>query len=215
MRALILAMGVTGLVVVAWGTFSKDEIGNKEGFSAVLPTRKDEKLPTSYLVTFGEENAPIKITEYFSFICPYCLKLFREEFPTIKRDYIDTGMVQWTFHPVPMDLVTIQAMDCLEKLSVPEKRAFLQVFLEEAEYGNPDFCTAILKKGMEILQKPVGRLNEQNYLENTPAFSEAYRYVSSAKAVEAVPSVEVNGSYVVGAVPDLRFVSQIKAGERI
>ena len=41
---------------------------------------KEEKLLERYLVSYGNPNAPIKITEYFSFSCPHCLNLFSSGF---------------------------------------------------------------------------------------------------------------------------------------
>lgn len=194
MRAIVLGV----LLLTFFSCRNKDSVVTEE-----------TKLPKEYQVSFGDPNAPVKITEYFSFFCPYCLKLFREEFSSIKEEFIDTGMVFWTFHPVPMDVVTIQGMDCLEKLSDLEKRAFLQVFLEEAEIGDPNYCTAILKKAMEVFEKPVPQLDDKEYLENTNAFTEAFLFVKGEDITEAVPSVEVNGRLYDGDVPDKKFVQKI------
>lgn len=80
-----------------------------------------EKLPDPYLVQYGNPQAPLNIVQYFSFTCPHCIALFRKQFQHIKEDYIETEKISWVFHPVPMDLLTLQGMDCLSKLSEREK----------------------------------------------------------------------------------------------
>lgn len=85
-----------------------------------------EKLDSSYLIKFGDPEAKVQIVQYFSFMCPHCLELFKKDFQEIRREYIDSGKLYWVFHPVPMDFLTVQAMDCLEKLSEKEKGSFYQ-----------------------------------------------------------------------------------------
>ncbi|MFQ5729266.1 MAG: thioredoxin domain-containing protein [Waddliaceae bacterium] len=208
--SLLLVLGVFGLYHFA-GTkkvlpFSKGAIVNPGGRGAEVV---EAKLPSNYCVSFGDPDAPIKITEYFSFFCPYCLRLFREDFEHIKTAYIDTGKVFWTFHPVPMDVLTVQGMHCIEGLSDVKKKALLQVYLSEAELGNPEFCTAILKKAMEVFRKPIPSLDETEYLENTEAFNDAFLFVKKEGIVEAVPSVEVNGKLFEEEVPDRDFIKRI------
>lgn len=49
----------------------------------------------------GSVSAPISIIVYASVTCPHCAKWFIEEYPAIKRDYIETGKVRMVFRPYP------------------------------------------------------------------------------------------------------------------
>ncbi|WP_017932654.1 thioredoxin domain-containing protein [Robiginitomaculum antarcticum] len=49
----------------------------------------------------GSVSAPITIIVYASVTCPHCAKWFQEEYPVIKRDYIETGKVRMVFRPYP------------------------------------------------------------------------------------------------------------------
>lgn len=52
--------------------------------------------------SIGDPNAPVKIDEYSDFQCPYCGVFGRETFPLILRDYVQTGLVYFTFHNFPV-----------------------------------------------------------------------------------------------------------------
>jgi protein-disulfide isomerase len=43
----------------------------------------------------GKPDAPVKVIEYLSNTCSHCARFDAEVFPTIKKQYIDTGKVSW------------------------------------------------------------------------------------------------------------------------
>lgn len=169
-----------------------------------------EKLSKDYLVYYGKEDAPVNIIQYYSFTCPHCVALFRKQFQQIKENYIDTGKIAWVFHPVPMDLLTIQAMDCLQKLSPREKKIFLEAILEEVLIDKPKLSATFLQKAMEVFEKPIPNLQEKGYLSETNAFLDAFHFIKE-ETIEAVPSVEVNGMFIEGQVPDVAFIEKTLA----
>ena len=59
---------------------------------ADLAAQMDEK----YCVSFGLKDAPIKVVQYYSLICPHCVTLFKEDFTTILEKYIAPGYVEYT-----------------------------------------------------------------------------------------------------------------------
>ena len=86
-----------------------------------------EKLDPKYQVGYGDPNSSIKVVEYFSLSCAKCFEFFQEDFQGIRRKYLDTGEISWSFHPDPADLLTLQAMVCLENLpNEVKKRLFLE-----------------------------------------------------------------------------------------
>ncbi len=168
-----------------------------------------EKLPDSYLVTYGNPQAAIKITEFFSFQCPHCLGLFKKEFKLLKEQFLDTNQIHFTFHPVPTDLSTLRAMDCLAKLSPLKKRAFLEVILEEIDGESPEVSLALMKLAMEVFSNAIPRLDEREYLEETQTFEDAFRFLSQAEKIVAVPTVEVNGKLYQDEIPTLSFLETL------
>jgi protein-disulfide isomerase len=54
----------------------------------------------------GNDNAKIKMVEFTDYQCPFCSRHFTETYPSLKKDYVDKGLVQiilrdqpLTFHP--------------------------------------------------------------------------------------------------------------------
>ena len=52
--------------------------------------------------TIGNPKAPVAMVEYGDYQCDYC-KIYKEEiFPIIKKNYIDTGKINYTFKDFPL-----------------------------------------------------------------------------------------------------------------
>lgn len=165
-----------------------------------------DKLPSSYLVSYGDPDAQVSVTEYFSFQCPHCVRLFNTEFKELKAKFIDTRQICLTFHPVPMDLLTLQAMDCLSHLNDAQKRAFLEIMLNEIEGEDSDVALALMKRAMELFSKPLPQLNERTYIETTKTFQDAFQFLTLNEAVEALPTAEINGKLFPNDPPSISFL---------
>lgn len=172
------------------------------------PVFSFEKLNESYLVSYGSSEAKAKVVQYFSFMCPYCLELYRREFETIKLKYIESNSLAYTFHPVPKDILTVCAMDCLGRLNPIQKQAFLEVMLEEIDLEDTDYSIGLMKQAMEILGAPVPKLNDKSYLKDTKAFKEAFLFLSQDETILAVPAIEVDGKLYPKDVPDISFLEK-------
>lgn len=66
-----------------------------------------EKHESPHQITFGNPEAKLVITQYFSLGSPEFVRFPKEEFPVFKANFIDTGFVSWTFCPHVVDLETI------------------------------------------------------------------------------------------------------------
>jgi protein-disulfide isomerase len=53
-------------------------------------------------IAVGRADAPVTIIKYESLTCPYCRQFQAEVFPTLKRDYIDTGKVRFILREFPI-----------------------------------------------------------------------------------------------------------------
>ena len=50
----------------------------------------------------GNKDAPVTITAYEDFQCPFCSAVFEMSFPQVKQQYIDTGKVKYVFKQFPL-----------------------------------------------------------------------------------------------------------------
>jgi len=169
-----------------------------------------QKLDEKYCVSYGDKSAPLKIVEFFSFQCPYCVRLFREDFPHIKS-LIDRGEVFFQFHPVPQDLATIQAMICFEKLKEVERRLFLEALFEESVPSDPELMTKLMIAAMNVLNKPIPELSDSSFIQEHPIVETVYQFLKQEKIL-AVPSLEVNGTLFPEEIPSYQFINSLKQG---
>ncbi|MFP7569597.1 DsbA family protein [Marivita sp. S2033] len=54
-------------------------------------------------MVLGAEDAPVEVIEYASYTCPHCATFHETVLPDLKRDYIDTGKVKFTYREVYFD----------------------------------------------------------------------------------------------------------------
>lgn len=206
----ILLMGFLATFTGLFVHFSlNDKRAAREAKIPNLETRANidevKKLGSQYCIQYGFENAPIQITEFFSFQCPHCIKLFKNDFELIKRNLIDTGKICLKFHPVPQDLPTAQAMICFQLLDETEKRLFLEAIFEESTPDDSDLMPALMMTAMNVFKKPIPDLNDHDYLQKHPVFEEIYLFLKEDR-ISAVPTVEVNGQLYAKEIPDYRFI---------
>jgi len=171
-------------------------------------TETFQKLPSAYTISYGDPQAPIHVVEYFSFSCPQCLDLLKKEFPHVQEKYINPGKVYWSFHPDPADLLTLQAMICLESLSQGDKQLLLE---ETARHLKPHSLGKgcfLLQEIMKGLGKPLPELYNLKWIEKTQAFQKAYTYLSQKQVPSDLPTVEINGK-IYREFPSLKVIDQI------
>jgi len=52
--------------------------------------------------TLGSDSAPIEITEYSDFECPFCASFATVQMPVIREQLIATGRVRWRYRDFPL-----------------------------------------------------------------------------------------------------------------
>jgi len=166
-----------------------------------------EKLDPKYQISYGNPKSNIKIVEYFSLSCPKCYEFFFLGFPPIKTQYIDTDEIFWVFHPDPADLLTLQAMVCLEYLSDDQKRCFLETTLKHLKEKNYRHGCLIMQAAMEVLGHPLPHLAEMTFIETTKAFKEAFGFLKQKDVIKAIPMLEINGK-LRDEYPTQKFVEK-------
>jgi protein-disulfide isomerase len=88
--------------------------------------------------TLGNPKAPITVVEYAAPVCPHCAHFAVEDFPVLKRDFIDTGRIFYIFRVFP-----IRAQDgAIEGIArcLPKERYFpyMEMMFREQPQWDPD-----------------------------------------------------------------------------
>ena len=117
-----------------------------------------EKHESTNQITFGSPEAKLAVTQHFSLGSPEFIRFAKEEFPAFKANFIDTGLVSWTFCPHVADLATIQLISCLETLSLPQKLHFFdRVLLEVSPRTFGEIPQILIRslEGLSISEKKI------------------------------------------------------------
>lgn len=92
------------------------------------------KLPE---IVIGNEKAPHTLVVYSSFSCNHCSKFHREEFPKLKKDYIDKGLVKVILRNYIDDLGALEAAILMRIFYAKSKDAvalYKKIFDEQKDW---------------------------------------------------------------------------------
>lgn len=81
----------------------------------------------------GSDAAPIKVVEYSSLTCGHCSAFHKDDFPTIKTNYIDTGKVQFIFKEFPLNKPALDASKILRCMPDDKFVAFQGLLFSEQD----------------------------------------------------------------------------------
>ncbi|WP_231571258.1 DsbA family protein [Gordoniibacillus kamchatkensis] len=94
MQRLIWITAAVVVAIAALVAFARP--GSNAGGSAAKANISTEHMPV-----IGKADAPVKIIEYGDFKCPSCRYFSQNVYPSLKKDYIDTGEVALYFSNFP------------------------------------------------------------------------------------------------------------------
>ncbi|GAA4225727.1 protein-disulfide isomerase [Sagittula marina] len=127
----LLTSGAVALALIAGGAFymTQGATTNANGTitvpgAAVAQTQEggETEIDTSSVVemTMGAEDAPIEVIEYASYTCPHCASANETLIPQLKKNYVDTGKVKFTYREVYFDKYGMWA-SLIARCGGPEK----------------------------------------------------------------------------------------------
>ncbi len=109
--AATAALVLAGLAVAAW-VRKPDAGASAAALSTVAaPPPADPMLAAR---TKGSSDAPITIFEMSDFQCPFCLTFFKDFWPAIQEEYVETGKVKFTFLNLPLISIHSHAAEAHE-----------------------------------------------------------------------------------------------------
>jgi protein-disulfide isomerase len=62
----------------------------------------------------GDKNAKLTLIEFSEFQCPFCGRHVRETYPTLDKEYIQTGKVKYVFRDLPLESIHKNAFKAAE-----------------------------------------------------------------------------------------------------
>lgn len=94
-------------------------------------TEDSFKEKYSYDIVYGKSNAPVQVLEYYSLTCPHCSHFYTNIFPSLKKDYIDTGKVKWIKRSYTIDKQSLKGTLLIECVAKEKKESYLKILLNK------------------------------------------------------------------------------------
>jgi protein-disulfide isomerase len=199
-RSFSAALASTALVAVA-GLSPFQLIGR--AFADDAPNPADLATPSPLGdMTLGQPNAAVTIIEYASMTCPHCAHFHETVYPTLKKDYIDTGKVKFIFREFPLDIKAAAGSmlaRCVGKDDPNKYFAVVDILFKTQESWIPNDTVAALRRiGRQAGfsdQATDACLADQATLDAIKATQE---HAANKLKVNSTPTFFVNGTILKG-----------------
>jgi protein-disulfide isomerase len=126
--AAVVALGIAAYFVFSGG--SSSDANNQAGPMAIILSKDDR--------TLGSKTAPLMLVEYAAPTCPHCAHFEMDIFPSLKKDYIDTGKVFFIFRVFPLNPVDVAAEAMARCLPEDNYFQFLDLLYRNQPKWDPD-----------------------------------------------------------------------------
>ena len=100
-------------------------------------------------ISEGEESAKITIITYESLTCGHCADFHKNVYPSIKKDFIDKGLVKIEFRHFPLDIAAFNASKIGQCNNDGKSEVLHTLFLGQKKWAqgkSPEEATSYLKK---------------------------------------------------------------------
>ncbi len=148
-------------------------------------------------MTMGPDTAKVTVIEYASATCPHCAAFYKDTFPALKKDYIDTGKIKFVFREFPHNDAALAAF--MVARCAPKEKYFplVDVFFSTQEEWLKDPLAGLTK-----ISQQAGMTKEQfdACMKNVDIAKQvlAVRDKASTFGVTSIPTFFVNGEMMKG-----------------
>jgi protein-disulfide isomerase len=93
-------MTITRRVLLA-GSVAIAGLSATAGMALAVDLKALNEAPAYGDMSIGQDTAKVTVIEYASASCPHCAAFYKDTFPALKKDYIDTGKIKFVFREFP------------------------------------------------------------------------------------------------------------------
>jgi protein-disulfide isomerase len=157
----------------------------------------------------GAANAPVTVVEFSDFGCPFCAMFAQGTYPSLKRDFVDTGRVRWVYIPFVMGNFpngddAARAGEC-----AAEQNRFWEmkgrIYSAQNEWRNSRRAASLFAGYAGELGLDADRFASCYREDRGGERTRLNNRAADALRVRATPSFFINGRLVEGAVPEAQF----------
>jgi protein-disulfide isomerase len=171
----------------------------------------------------GSLDAPVLVEEFSSYQCPFCAKYFRESYPQLVAEYVETGQVLYIFRDFPLpghpqSRLAAEAANCAGQLGGGSALWAMhdRLFEGQGEWSGKIAAGKVFKGYADEQGLDTADFGECLDSGATRAQIDADASEGSARGVRGTPTFFINGRPLVGAQPYeiiAQFVDAALAGE--
>lgn len=174
---------------------------------APSPSPAPASRPVRYFNQMGSADAPVLLLEFTDLQCPYCARHALETFPQLKRDYIDTGKVQYASRDLPLERHQHAFAAAVASRCAGEQGKFWEfrhaVFAQQAALASEPYARIAEELGLDVAQLDACR--------------EAGRQADNVRADMALAQlsgIASTPSFVLGRIVNDEFVGETFSGAK-
>jgi len=141
----------------------------------------------------GKADAPVVIVEYASMTCSHCAAFHNDVFPTLKKDFIDTGKVKFILREFPLDERAAAAFMLARSLGDKRDAAVDFLFAQQRNWAFTE--TPFESLANVVKQLGVGQAKFEETLKDEKLQQAIYAVAEQGQkfGVNATPTFFING----------------------
>lgn len=114
-RSILLGSMIISIAILMHGGIIKvapktapQPVAAQQGAAPAAQAPQPPQQPTSARISLdddpvlGNKNAKVTLIEFSDYECPFCKRHFDQVYPSLKKDYIDTGKIKMVFRDYPL-----------------------------------------------------------------------------------------------------------------
>lgn len=163
------------------------------------PTLAQVMQPAGTLpeMSMGREDAPVTLIKYASMTCPFCRQFQMDAFPTLKREYIDTGKMRFILREFPIGFQS--GLATIATRCVPENRyfqAYDRLMRQQPSWASQEVRPDPIVKAMGDLGLTKEKLEACRQDKNLVAQLDAVKQRGRLLGIVGTPNFFINGKLV-------------------
>jgi len=125
MKGFYVLLGVVCLAGGGWLLYSAShKSGPGLGSTAPVPAVATDGFRG---FTLGSDSAPVEVTEYSDFECPWCATFATVQMPVVREQLIATGKVRWRYREFPLSMHKYSRLAALAAQCAGEQGRFWEM----------------------------------------------------------------------------------------
>jgi protein-disulfide isomerase len=90
-------------------------------------------VPKESDIVYGKDDAPLTIVEYASYSCSHCGAFYKDVFPLLQKEYIDTGKLKLVFRSFPLNQPALEAAQMVQCADKSNRATYVKVLFNTQE----------------------------------------------------------------------------------